>query len=147
MTELYVLIWAILVVAFVIAEIATVQLVSVWFAAGALVTMILVYFFDIPLLGQVGIFIGSSLLFLAITMPVIIARRKKKGYIPTNSELEIGRTANVIEEIDTDKGTGRVRVGGVDWSAVPEDGTVIPNETVVIVTAVNGAKLTVRPKN
>ena len=142
-----VLIWAALVVLFVIAEVATVQLVSVWFAAGALVTMILVYFFDIPILGQLGIFIASSCLFLAITMPFIIARRKKKGYIPTNSELEIGRTANVIEEINNDRGTGRVRLGGVDWSAVTEDDSVIPKETVVIVTEVNGAKLTVKPKN
>ena len=67
-----VIIWAILVIAFVIAEVATVQLVSVWFAAGALVTMILVFFFDIPIIGQVGIFIGSSALFLALTMPFII---------------------------------------------------------------------------
>ena len=80
-----VIIWVILVIAFVIAEVATVQLVSVWFAAGALVTMILVFFFDIPIIGQVGIFIGSSALFLALTMHYIIRKSKKKGYIPTNS--------------------------------------------------------------
>ena len=141
-----VIIWAILVIAFVIAEVATVQLVSVWFAAGALVTLILVFFFDIPLLGQVGIFIGTSALFLALTMPFIMRKRKKKGYIPTNSELEVGRTAKVIEEINADNGTGRVRVGGVDWSAVSADESVIPRDTVVTVTAVNGAKLTVKPK-
>ncbi len=142
-----VIIWAILVIAFVIAEVATVQLVSVWFAAGALVTMILVFFFDIPIIGQIGIFIGTSAIFLAMTMPFIIRKRKKRGYIPTNSELEIGRTARVIEEINADSGKGRVRVEGVDWSAVSADGSVIPNDTVVTVTAVNGAKLTVKPKN
>ena len=123
------------------------QLVSVWFAAGALLTMILVFFFDIPIIGQVGIFIGSSALFLALTMPFIIRKRKKNGYIPTNSELEVGRTARVIEEVNTDNGTGRVRVGGVDWSTVSADDSVIPCDTVVTVTAVNGAKLTVKPKN
>ncbi len=142
-----VIIWAILVIAFVIAEVATVQLVSVWFAAGALVTMILVFFFDIPIIGQVAVFIGSSAAFLALTMPFIIGKRKKKGYIPTNSELEVGRIARVIEEINTDNGTGRVRVGGVDWSAVSADDSVIPADTVVTVTAVNGAKLTVKPKD
>ena len=142
-----VIIWAILVIAFVIAEVATVQLVSVWFAAGALVTMILVFFFDIPIIGQIGIFIGTSAIFLALTMPFIIRKRKKRGYIPTNSELEIGRSARVIEEINADIGKGRVRVEGVDWSAVSADGSVIPNDTVVTVTAVNGAKLTVKPKN
>ena len=142
-----VIIWAILVIAFVIAEVATVQLVSVWFAAGALVTMILVFFFDIPIIGQIGIFIGTSAIFLALTMPFIIRKRKKRGYIPTNSELEIGRTARVIEEINADIGKGRVRVEGVDWSAVSADGSVILHDTVVTVTAVNGAKLTVKPKN
>lgn len=142
-----VLVWAILVIAFVIVEIASVQLVSVWFAAGALVTMILAFFFDIPLIGQIGIFIGTSLLFLAVTMPFIIKKRKKKGYIPTNSELEIGRTAKVIEEINSDNGTGRVRIGGVDWSAVSADDSVIPLETVVVVTEVNGAKLKVKLKD
>ena len=79
-------------------------------------------------------------------MPFIMRKRKKKGYIPTNSELEVGRTAKVIEEINADNGTGRVRVGGVDWSAVSADESVIPSDTVVTVTAVNGAKLTVKPK-
>ena len=142
-----VLIWAILVVVFVIVEIATVQLVSVWFAAGALVTMISVYFFDIPIIGQLGIFILTSSVCLLITMPFIMKKRKEKGYIPTNSELEIGKTAKVIQEIDFDKGTGRVTLDGVDWSAVPENGEVIPNGSIVIVTQVTGAKLTVRPKN
>ena len=142
-----VLIWAILVVVFVIFEVATVQLVSVWFAAGALVTMILTFFYDIPFLGQLAIFIVSSAVFLGLTMPFIMGRRKKKGYIPTNSELEVGRTAKVIEEINANSGTGRVKVGGVDWSAVSADESVIPNDTVVTVTAVNGAKLTVKPKD
>ena len=75
-----------------------------------------------------------------------MSRRKKKGYIPTNSELEIGRTAKVIEEINANSGTGRVRVGGVDWSAVSSDDSIIPNDTVVTVTEVKGAKLTVKPK-
>lgn len=142
-----VLFWAMLVVAFVIAEIATVQLVSVWFAAGALVTLVLVFFFDIPLIGQLGIFLAASTVFLALTMPFIIRKRKKRGYIPTNSELEIGKTAIVIEEINTDMSTGRVRLNGVDWSAVPADDIIIPVDTVVTVTEVNGARLTVKPKN
>lgn len=140
-----VLIWAILVVAFVIAELATVQLVSLWFAAGALVTMICAFFFDLPLLGQLGIFIVSSLIFLAITLP-LIRKRQKKGHVSTNSELDIGRTAVVIEDIDPDKGLGRVTLNGVDWSAVSENGEPVPKDSIVTVTAVNGAKLTVRLK-
>ncbi len=141
-----VLIWAVLVVIFIIAEIATVQLVSIWFAAGALVTMLCAYFTDLSFIGQLVVFIVSSAVFLALTMPIIMSRRKKKGYVSTNSELDIGKTAVVIQDIDTDKGTGRVTLDGVDWSAVPANGEVIPTGSVVTVKAVNGAKLTVELK-
>ena len=47
-----VLIWAITMAAFIIIEIATVQLVSVWFAAGALITLMCTYFFELSMLQQ-----------------------------------------------------------------------------------------------
>ena len=140
-----VLIWAILVVVFIVVELATVQLVSLWFAAGAIVTMICAFLFDLPLIGQLGIFIISSLIFLAVTLP-FIRQRQKKGHISTNAELDIGRSAVVIEDIDPDKGTGRVTLNGVDWSAVSENGEPVTKDSIVTVTAVNGAKLTVRLK-
>lgn len=141
-----VLVWAILVVVFVIIEIATVQLVSIWLAAGALITMICSYFFDLTVLGQLGIFILSSAVFLALTMPYL-KKRQQNGHISTNSELDIGKTAVVIEDIDPDNGTGRVTLSGVDWSAVSENGEAIPKNSTVIVTQVSGAKLTVRQKS
>ena len=141
-----VLIWAILVIVFVVVEIATVQLVSVWFAAGAMVTMICTFFFDIPVFGQLLIFIITSALFLSVSLPFVMKRRKNKGYIPTNSELEIGKTAVVIEDIDPDTGKGRVTLNGVDWSAVPENAASIPKGSIVTVTQVSGAKLTVAIK-
>ncbi len=141
-----VLVWAITVVAFVIAEIVTVQLVSIWFAAGALVTLLLSYFYELSALEQLGIFIISSSVFLLLSIPLIRKRRKKTA-VATNAELDVGRHATVIEEINADKGTGRVTLNGVNWSAVPEDeDMVIPNGTIVIVTKVMGAKLRVRPE-
>ncbi|HNZ98737.1 NfeD family protein [Ruminococcus sp.] len=141
-----VLFWAIAVVAFVVAEVVTVQLVSIWFAAGALVTLLLSYFYELSALEQLGIFIISSSVFLLLSIPLIRKRRKKTA-VATNAELDVGRHATVIEEINADKGTGRVTLNGVNWSAVPEDeDMVIPNGTIVIVTKVMGAKLRVRPE-
>jgi len=143
---LSVLFWAIAVVAFVVAEVVTVQLVSIWFAAGALVTLLLSYFYELSALEQLGIFIISSSVFLLLSIPLIRKRRKKTA-VATNAELDVGRHATVIEEINADKGTGRVTLNGVNWSAVPEDeDMVIPNGTIVIVTKVMGAKLRVRPE-
>lgn len=140
------IIWAILFVAFVAAEFATVQLVSIWFAFGSLIAMICTYFFDINFLAQLGIFILASGLLLAVTFP-LVRKRLVTTKTATNNDLDIGQSATVIEEIDFDNGTGRVTLNGVDWSAVPENkDTIIPKGTIVIVKDVQGSKLIVAEK-
>ncbi|MBR6966908.1 MAG: NfeD family protein [Ruminococcus sp.] len=142
-----VLFWAIAVVAFVIAEVATVQLVSIWFAAGALITMLLSYAYDLSALQQLGIFVLASTIFLLMSVPLIRKRRRKNAVVATNAELDVGRHAEVIEEINSDKGTGRVTLNGVNWSAVPEnEDEIIPVGTIVIVQKVIGARLLVKPE-
>lgn len=141
-----ILVWAILVVIFVIVEIATVQLVSIWLAAGALVTMICCYFFNPGLLGQLAIFLITSALFLAFTFP-ILKKMRGNSHVSTNAELDIGKTATVIEDIDQDSGTGRVTLNGVDWSAVSENGSFIRKGCIVTVTRIQGAKLFVELKS
>lgn len=135
-----VLFWAVAVIAFVVIEILTVQLVSVWLAVGAFITMIATYFADMEFIGQLTVFILSSAVLLAVTFP-LMKKFRKKDYIPTNAELNVGKQAVVIEEINTRSGTGRVTLNGVDWKAV-SDG-VIPVDSIVTVTSVQGAKLTV----
>jgi membrane protein implicated in regulation of membrane protease activity len=95
---------------------------------------------------ELVIFIISSTVLLVITFPLLKNWRHVK-HVGTNSELEVGRTASVIEEVDHDRGTGRVRLNGVDWSAVSADGDdIIPVGTVVTVVRVQGAKLFVTSK-
>ncbi|MBQ6181916.1 MAG: NfeD family protein [Ruminococcus sp.] len=138
--------WAAAFVTFVAAEAATVQLVSIWFAAGALVTLIFSCIFDLSLPAEMGIFILSSAIFLLITFPYL-KKVRDKAHIPTNTGLDIGKTATVIEEINKDKGTGRVTLSGVDWSAEPTpDSDIIPVGSIVTVVKVDGARLTVSLK-
>ena len=92
-------------------------------------------------------FIVSSVLFLLVSLP-FIKRRKQQIKVATNAELDVGKHATVIEVIDADKGTGRVTLNGVNWSAVPEnENEIIPEGTIVIVKKVMGAKLLVTPEN
>lgn len=141
-----ILFWALAVVAFVIAEVLTIQLVSIWFAAGALVTLLMTYFFELSWIEQLGVFIAASTVFLIMSLP-LIKKRKKSRAVATNADLDVGRHATVIEEINCDKGTGRVTLSGVNWSAVPEnENEVISEGTVVIVKKVMGAKLLVAPE-
>ncbi|MBO5163113.1 MAG: NfeD family protein [Ruminococcus sp.] len=141
-----ILIWAILIVVFVILELCTVQLVSIWLAAASLITMICAAVFDdMPLLGQFGVFVVTSAVMLCISVP-LIRKRLNREHIATNSELNVGKSAEVIEEINADKNSGRVTLNGVDWSAVSEKGDVISKDSIVTVTAVTGSKLVVKLK-
>ncbi len=145
-TEL--LIWAVVFALFVIAEVTSVQLVSIWFAVGALFALLSAFFFDVGFIAQFAIFTLTSGIFLALTFPFLSKWRRSKKIVSTNADLDIGETAVVIEDINEDAGSGRVTLKGVDWSAVPaEKDTLIPKGSVVTVKKVQGAKLTVELKS
>lgn len=135
-----VLLWAMAVILFVILEVFTVQLVSVWLAAGAFITMLVACFTDIGFTGQLAIFAVSSAVLIAATFP-LMKKFRKREHVPTNAELNTGKQAVVIEEINALSGTGRVTLSGVDWKAVSDE--IIPAESIVTVKAVDGAKLIV----
>ncbi len=145
--EMELLTWAAVFVVFVIAEVTTFQLVSIWFALGALITMFCSLFTDLNFVGQVAVFTLSSGISLALTFPFLNKWRKSKQPVSTNAELDVGESAVVIEEINEDIGSGRVTLKGVDWSAVPaEKGVIIPKGAIVTVNKVQGAKLIVALK-
>lgn len=62
---------------------------------------------------------------------------------PTNGELDIGKKAIVIEKIDPEAGTGRVRIEGVDWGAKTADSSVIEKGETVVVKSKGAAFVTV----
>ena len=72
-----------------------------------------------------------------------IEDRNGNDLLSLADDQEIGRIAVVIQEVDPVKNTGRVRLDGVDWIAVSQDGTIIPENTSVRIEAVSGTKLTV----
>lgn len=133
--------WGVVFVLMVIAECASMQLVSIWFAVGSLGAFFAAML-DLGFTGQLAIFVLVSLVLLIVTRPLLKKLRVQR-IVPTNADKEIGATAVIIEEVDTAAGTGRVRLNGVDWIAVSESGSVLPVNTVVIVRQVQGAKLIV----
>ncbi len=138
-----VLFWAVLVVAFVIIEIYSVQLVSIWLAAGAFVTMLLVNFVDIPFWGQLAVFLVVSVVLIIATLPFVKEKRKIK-HTPTNTDIDVGKSVPVIEDIDSVKGTGRITLNGVDWGAVSESGESISKGSTVTIVEVKGTKMVVK---
>lgn len=134
-----VILWLSAFVVLVIVEFATMQFVSMWFAGGAFVSLILAAC-GIAFWLQALVFVLVSGILLIFTRP-IVKKLMLKGIVPTNGELDIGKTALVIEEINNTKSIGRVNLSGVDWSARSSNGEDISEGSTVKVDKIDGTKL------
>ncbi len=133
------LVWLGLLLLFGIGEAVTVGLTSIWFAAGALVALI-VALLGGPLWLQIALFLIVSLLCLLAVRP--LARKYlDKNIQPTNADRIIGAEARVTEDIDNIQGKGAVLVGGITWTARSENDTNIPAGCLVKVLRIDGVKL------
>ncbi len=135
--------WGVLLVLAIVAELATQQLVSIWFGAGALGALIAAAFgANVPV--QLIVFTALSLLLLICTRPIL----RKVLHFPirdTNAKLDVGKFATVVQEINPLTGTGRARLNDTEWMAVSINGSIIPVGAVVRVENIDGAKLIVSP--
>ena len=133
------IIWGIVFAVMVIAELLTFQLVSIWFAAGAAASFVTALF-GIDFWIQLIAFAAVSVILLIATRPILKKFRINKTE-PTNTELDIGKTAVVKEDIDNSRDRGRATLDGVDWKAVSADDTFIPKGSIVKVNDIKGSKL------
>ena len=72
-----IVVWSIVIVGTIIIELAGPQVVSIWFTLGALVSLILAIF-NVELWIQIVVFVGISLVALAITKPLYDKFLKKR---------------------------------------------------------------------
>lgn len=133
--------WSVMLVTAIAAEFATQQLVTIWFAAGSLGALIAAAAGG-SLTLQLILFVALSLVLLIFTRP-ILRKVLSFDFKDTNAKLDIGKLAVVIQDIDSEKGTGRARLGDSQWMAVSSDGSKIPAGTTVRVNEIDGTKLIV----
>ena len=137
------MIWLILLVIFILVEIATVGLLTIWFAGGALAA----FFVSLSQLGaavQVIVFLIVSFVLVLLIRP--LAQKKfNSGHIRTNAQTLIGEEAVVLEPIDNLQSKGRVMIRGQEWSARSvDDKEKFEKDEVVQVMSISGVKLMVR---
>ena len=137
-----VIFWAVALVAFLIIEGATAQLVTIWFAAGALASL-LAGIFKAPVWLEFVLFVAVSAVMLAVTRP-LVRKMTKKNAQATNADRCIGEIAVVTEKIDNINGSGTVKVNGIQWTARSSDGSIIEAGENVIVEKIEGVKLIVK---
>lgn len=138
-------VWLGLMILFLIAEGATVSLVSLWFAAGAVVAMFA------ALLGagvwlQTGLFLVVSGALLLMLRP-IVRRYLVPKITPTNVDSLVGATGLVTESIDNVTASGQVKLGAMEWTARSTTGENIPQGALIRVDRIEGVKVYVTPVN
>ena len=138
-----VIFWAVAVVAFVVLELATVGLASIWFALGALCALIAALL-GAPVWLQIVWFAVISVATLLLTRPLAKKYINSKT-MATNADRVIGSRAVVKERIDDLAGTGAVLADGKMWSARTADGSTAEPGAIVTVREIQGVKLIVSP--
>lgn len=135
-------VWLVIAIVFLVAEAATVQLVSIWFTCGAVCALLTSLITD-SLVWQIVVFLVVSGLLLIFTKPMA-KKLLAKGRVTTNAGSLVGQSALLIEEVDNDASTGALKLGGTTWSVKSITGEKLPAGTRVTVEKIEGVKLYVR---
>ena len=135
--------WFIIFLVLLGVEFATVNLVTIWFALGALATVFLSFFVESAVIQSI-VFIVVSILALLLTKPII----KKFNVVqqnPTNSDRFIGKEGDVVKDIKSNE-YGEVKIFGEVWTATSKQRGTIKVGTKVIVKDIEGVKLVVEKR-
>lgn len=135
-----VLLWLVITVVLAIVEIASFNLVTIWFAGGATAAMIAAMF-HLPMWAQLILFAFVTTVLLVSTRPFTKKMMAKKT--PTNSDRIIGMVGIVTEEINNIRETGAVKADGKVWSARSMDNRIIPEGVTVEIHEIRGVKVIV----
>ena len=137
-------IWLGLMILFIIVEaVCAIHLVSIWFAAGALVAMIAAAL-GAKLWLQITLFLLVSGVLLALLWP-LVKKFLRPNLKKTNIDSIIGATGLVTITVDNMESTGQVKLNGMEWTARSTSGRVIDPHTEVKVDRIEGVKVFVTP--
>ena len=136
------ILWGLLFLVLIFIEFVTINLVTLWFACGALISLFVSIYVD-SVIVQTLVFIIVSLLSLVLTKP-IVNKLKIKKVIPTNSDRYIGQSGEVIKKI-TPKEKGEVKVMGTVWTAISNETLEVGED--ILVEKIDGVKLIVKKED
>jgi membrane protein implicated in regulation of membrane protease activity len=127
-----------------VAEMFSLDLILIMLAVGAVTGMVLAML-DLPLAVQVLGAAGASVAMLAIVRPSMAKRLHSGPELRLGHDKLVGHQGVVTEEI-SNLTTGRVKLAGEVWSAMPFDDTMtIPVGETVEILAIKGATAYVHP--
>lgn len=137
-------VWLIVAVLLAIVEMATYNLVTIWFALGAVVAFVL-SLLGVAVIWQLTVFVIVSALLLLITKP-LVQKKLTIAKQPTNADRVVGQDGIVINVADSDDDLFRVRVLEQVWTAKTEDHKPVNVGDAITVLRISGVKLIVKLK-
>ena len=141
MTVMY---WLVAAAVFVVIEIMTMGLTTIWFAGGALVGAVMAAV-SLPLWSQIIAFAVISVILLILTRPWAL-KYVNSITINTNLDILIGHTVLVTQYIDNLNAKGQVKVRGQIWTARSiSDEVKLHEGQKVSIESISGVKVIVKP--
>lgn len=136
----YLICWLLLAAIFIVIEIISLGLTTIWFAGGAFVA---------ALAALAGAKLGVQVfLFVVVSVGMLVATRPiAKRYLDsktekTNAEALIGQKALVVDEVNNLSSTGKAKVNGMEWTArSKEDSVILPAGALAKIVEISGVKL------
>ncbi len=130
--------WLVIAIVLAIIEASTVNLVTIWFIASALVALLLAYL-DVSISIQIAVFVLLGVVLLVLTKKPL-EKLLKKTKQKTNADRVLDMTGIVTEDIEEDK-PGEVKVDGKKWTAISKQ--TIKEGSKVKILKIDGVKLVV----
>lgn len=134
--------WMVVLILFLVFEIMTLGLTSVWFAGGALVAFIVAVCGANPWI-QIIVFLVVSLVLLFTVRP-IAGKYFNNNRQKTNIDALVGRQGVVTVQIDNLKGQGEISLAGQMWTARSANDTIIEEKAQVEIVSIEGVKAIVK---
>ena len=139
-----IIVWVVVFFVAVIIESLEPQLVSLWFAGGALVALLFATVFQVNLVWQALLFTLTSVILLVLTRP-FVKKVTKYPTVATNADALIGKEI-LVEKGFGPKQSGMELQGDVHWKLIAKGDVSFKSGEFAIVQEINGNKLTVIKK-
>ena len=140
MNEFMILIWFGVIILAAFIEITTMDLTSVWFSIGAVLSFILAIL-NVALFWQIAAFVVLSTVLLLSVRP-LVKNYFRTNIVGTNADALVGKVATCTKPIRQSE-RGEVKVDGQYWSAITSEGDTIEEGDKVEILAIEGNKLIV----
>lgn len=138
-------IWLLGIIVLIILESVTYQLVSIWFAVGALGGLI-ASFFNADFYIQMAVFITVSFISILCLRPLSMKFLKPEN-VETNAQSLVGKEVLITSDVDNIKGLGEGKSDGKVWTVRSIDNSQIDKGEIAVIEKIEGVKLIVKRKD